>query len=325
MTIVRAADLDLTDQDIAQAADLFGIAETERLGGFENALFRSIAPPGRVLRLTHTSRRSVEMIHAEFEFMSHVAEQGVPVVAPIRSLDGRLVEEVEIASGEHLVVACMTEAQGRFRRRDEWTDTEIERYGKLLGAMHRAAESFKPEGPLRPPWTDPIFDVELSAAEASDPELFRRVGEVRAACAAHRAGGTGLLIHQDAHFGNLHVTDDGQISIFDFDDCAYGTPTHDIAIVLFYWLMGRGEEQHSAARRFVTHFLRGYERHRTLPADWPEGADRFLSLREIDIYWLIKEESPEDVSPLEHRFMDGRRNRILDAVTYLDSPLGDIL
>ncbi|MDJ0954484.1 MAG: phosphotransferase, partial [Acidimicrobiia bacterium] len=126
-------------------------------------------------------------------------------------------------------------------------------------------------------------------------------------------------------YGNLHVTDEGLISLFDFDDCGYGTPTHDVAIVLFYWLLGRNEDQHSAAQRFAAHFLRGYERQETLPADWPEGADRFLSLREVDMYWLIGGESPSDMSPLEEIFMDGRRGRILDGVPYLGAPLAEIL
>lgn len=190
--------------------------------------------------------------------------------------------------------------------------------------MHVAAESFAPEGALRPAWTDPIFDV-FQGAETSDPALFQRVEEVRAACTAHDAGGTGLLIHQDAHLSNLHITDDGRISLFDFDDCAYGTPTHDIAIVLFCWLLGRDEDQHPAARRFVAHFMRGYERHTSLRAGWHEGADRFMTFREVDIYWLVKDESPPDVTPLEKRFMEGRRERIFDGVPYLGSPLADVL
>ena len=325
MTIIRAADLELQAADIAHAAGLFGIAEAESLGGFENALFRSTDPPGRILRMTHTSRRNTAMVLAEFEFMAHVAAQGVPVVAPIKSLNGRLVEQVRIASGDHVVVACMTEAPGRIRRREDWADVEIESYGELLGAMHRAATGFKSGDMRRPLWTDPVFDVGFSAAKVSDPELYRRVGEVRAACGAHEAGDTGLLIHQDAHYGNLHLTDNGMISLFDFDDCGYGTPTHDIAIVLFYWLLGLGDEQHPEARRFVAHFLRGYERFQSIGADWPEGADLFLSLREVDIYWLIDQGSSGEMSPKEERFMNGRRGRILDGVPYLGSPLADIL
>jgi Ser/Thr protein kinase RdoA (MazF antagonist) len=58
--------------------------------------------------------------------------------------------------------------------------------------------------------------------------------EDRAPC--RPAGADDLLIHQDAHHGNLFITDTGEITVFDFDDAAYGTPTHDVAIALFYWL-----------------------------------------------------------------------------------------
>ncbi|MDJ0952186.1 MAG: hypothetical protein QNJ81_00775 [Acidimicrobiia bacterium] len=43
-----------------------------------------------------------------------------------------------------------------------------------------------------------------------------------------------MLIRQDAHYGNLHITDAGLVTLCDFDACGYGTPTHDITAVLFY-------------------------------------------------------------------------------------------
>lgn len=324
MTIVRAADLDLTAQDLSRAAARFGSAETEPLGGFENLLLRSSEPPGRVLRLTHTSRRSVEMIEAEFEFMAHVAAKGVPVVAPVRSVDGGLVEEVTTDSGERLVVACMEEAPGAFRPRDQWSRAEVETYGELLGAMHAATQDFEPSGLRRPDWTDPIFDVGFDAAV--DPEIVARLHQLTAECKASPAGGTELLIHQDAHYGNLFLTEDGRISLFDFDDCGYGTPTHDVAIVLWYWLMGvPANEIESRTAQFVGSFMRGYERHSKPPADWPTGADLFLSFREIDIYWLIAQEDVDDASPMEKVFMERRRQRILDGVPYLGRPLSEIV
>ena len=324
MSVIRAADLELTAADIARAAALYGIERVEPIGGFENVLLRSLEPPGRILRLTHSSRRSVEMVNAEFEYMAHAADHGVPVVDAIRSEAGTLVESIELGSGEMVVAACMTQAPGAIRGRDEWADAEIEAYGAMVGALHIAAEGFQPAGTPRPPWTDAVFDVGIGS-DVNDAPLSRRLTEVRAACRSHDAGGTGLLIHQDAHYGNLHLTADGRISLFDFDDCAYGTPTHDVAIVLFYWLMGREEDLVPAARRFTTHFVRGYERRRTLPGDWPAGADRFLTLRELDMYWLIGHEAPTDGSPVEARFINGRRRRILEAVPYLGTPLADLL
>ena len=318
--VVRASEIHLSEHDLHRVADLFEAGLLERIGGFENLLYRS--PVGRVVRLTHTSRRTVAFVEAEFAFMDHLARHGVPVVAPIGSTNGRLVEELTTDAGQTLVAACMTEAPGGIRRSPGWTPTEIETYGSLLGRMHAAAASFRTEI-RRPDWTDPIFDVGLGS-DTTDPELQQRLAEIKAAASKNLAGGTGLLIHQDAHLGNLFITDSGEITIFDFDDCAYGTPVHDVAIVLFYWVLGH-EDPPEEARRFLGYFLKGYERHASLTSGWATGADLFLSYREIDIFWLVETEEPEESSPAELRFMTGRRQRILDGVPYLGVPLVDVL
>jgi Ser/Thr protein kinase RdoA (MazF antagonist) len=325
VTIVRAADITLTTADTTRAAGLFGVDAVEKIGGFENLLYRSTEPRGRVLRLTHTSRRNATMVEAEFDFMAHLAAQGVPTVAPIPSAAGRLVEEFTTKSGDGLVVACTTEAAGGHVRRDKWSDAWIESYGSLLGSMHRVAAGFEPGPSRRPSWRDPIFDVGFGTAAESDPPLFRRRIEILEEAAADPAGADEMVIHQDVHTGNLFVTSDGQLTVFDFDDSAYGTPTHDVAIVLFYWLFGTDRDPGAELRRFLAHFMRGYEQHYRLPADWPDGADRFLSYRESDIYWLLLDEDPEHWFDAKKRFMAGRRERLLTGVPYLGTPLADML
>ena len=73
MNVVRASDMTLTEADEANAAALFGISGVRLIGGYENALYRPIDPVGRILRITHTSRRSPAMIDAEFDSCSHVS------------------------------------------------------------------------------------------------------------------------------------------------------------------------------------------------------------------------------------------------------------
>lgn len=319
MSIIRAAQLDLRPGDLAQVAGLFSVGELSPIGGFENALFRSA--DGQIVRLTHHSRRPMEMIEAELAFMQHLADQGVTVVAPLPSTHDRMVESVGTEAGDEVLAIAMAEAPGGRRPLEAWGPSDIEGYGALLAKMHVAATTL-PRLPHRPPWTDPVFDVGLGAPGA-DAELAARNEEIRAAATAHPAGAADLLIHQDAHHGNLFITDDGVITIFDFDDCAYGTPTHDIAIVLFYWVLGH-EDPPSEARRFLDHFLTGYRRLAELPADWSTGVDLFLSYREIDIYWLVATEDPGDSSAAELRFMKGRRQRILSGVPYLGVPLAEL-
>ena len=139
------------------------------------------------------------------------------------------------------------------------------------------------------------------------------------------AGGSDMLIHQDAHLGNLHLTAEGKVTIFDFDDSAYGTPTHDLAIVVFYWMIGINTEPAAELRRFLTQFLNGYESIWRLPPSWPDEVDAFLSLREMVIYWLLASDSPDDMSEAEELFLDGRRERILEGVPYLGVPFAEAL
>lgn len=256
--------------------------------------------------------------------MEHLADQGVPVVAPVPSVDGLLAERFELEDGTATVAYCMTEAPGRIRRPAEWTDEGLVALGDLLGRAHAAARSFDPgPGPRRPDWTDPFFDPGIRLLGDDDVEAAWHRTRVEAA--AHPAGGTGLLIHQDAHFWNLHVDDDDRLTLFDFDDCGYGTPEHDIAIVLFYWLLVGPEDEHAATRRFLDRVLAGHGRHLDLDPDWPEGMDRILRVREADIHLLLALEDEADWTDNTRRWMDGRRERILEGRPLLGRPLAEVV
>jgi Ser/Thr protein kinase RdoA (MazF antagonist) len=321
--LVRADRIDLSKSDLVRLARRFGIGALERLGGFENLLLRSVEPAGRVVRLSHGTRRSLPAVAAEVAFMHHLADHGVPVVAPIESIDGSLVEPFTTDRGEQLIAYCMTEAPGAIRHPAEWSDSDIIAYGDLLGRAHHAAGRFDP--PLterRPDWTDPFFDPGVRFLD--DPPIVDVFHETRRRAREHPAGGTDLLIHQDAHFWNLHVSDDGHLTLFDFDDCGYGTAEHDVAIVVFYWLFIGWPDPTAELGRFLRLFLQGYERHATLTVGWTEGFDHILKVREVDIYLLIAM-SGEEPRGAEAAFMVDRRRRLLDWVPYLGVPLTSLL
>lgn len=189
--------------------------------------------------------------------------------------------------------------------------------------MHAAVDGFRCGRPCRPSWYDPMFDVGVT--QAKDPDIHRRSLEIQDHARAAEATTREILIHQDAHLGNIFITRDGRLTIFDFDDSAYGTPCHDVAIVLFYWLIGHEGDLRSETRRFVERFMSGYESVASLPSDWPRRAEPYLSLREMDVYWLVQLEDASQWRPVETRFMEGRRNRILDDVPYLETTLAEIL
>lgn len=318
---MRASDMSIGPLDLERLADRFGLSTLERVGGFENVVLRSHGLPGRIVRLTHTSRRSQPLIEAEVAFMRHLANADVPVVTPIPSVQGNLVEAFVLEDGSTTIAYCMTEAPGRIKGPHDWSDDEIVALGDLLARAHLAAASFEPgAGPRRPPWTDPVFDPGVSLL--GDPEFAETWRWTRDHAAAHPAGGEHLLIHQDAHFWNLHIDDSG-LTLFDFDDCAYGSPEHDVGIVLFYWLFVGWPDPVAAARRLLERLIKGYTRHAGLADGWPEGVDRILKLREADIYLLI--ELGDEPNELERRWMEDRRRRVLDRLPLLGVPLTDLI
>ncbi len=324
MKIIRAADMALSATDLERAAAKFDTGPLVKIGGYENLLFRSADREPRVLRLTHATRRSIGMIEAELHFMEHLAANGVPVVVPVRAKDGSLVAELDTESGDSVLVACTTNAPGSFRPRTDWSKNDIVSYGAVLGAMHAAAGGYEPQGPTRrPTWDEPIFNMGITPenTEANEFALFMRI---KAKAQASTAGGADLLIHQDAHSGNLNVTESGQITLFDFDDCGYGTAVHDIAIVLFYRLMSFATNIQAEARRFLDLFLKGYERHCTLPTGWATGVDAFLSFREFEIWWLLLREPLETWFQSEVEFMVDRKERIRAGVPFLGTAFTEL-
>ena len=322
MEPVRADALNPSDADLEALGARYGLTSLQRVGGFENLIFRSDERGGVVLRLTHTSRRSVADVEAEVAFMEHLATHDVPVVAPIRSESGALSEEFTLADGSPVVTYAMTEAPGAIIRPIEWTDEHLVAHGDLLGRAHAAAASFTPSGPTRPAWTDPIFDP--GTAVLGDEEFTRAWKAGRARAAAAPGGETDLLIHQDAHFWNVHVAEDGSLTLFDFDDCGYGSAVHDIAIVLFYWLLSSWDDHEAATRRFLDRVLEGHSRHVALPAGWPDAFDRIMQVREADIYLLVSLDD-EEWGPDITKWMDGRRERILNGVPLLGRPLAELV
>lgn len=319
---VRAAGLAPTPADVERLAGRFGVSRLGRLGGFENLLFRSVEPPGRVVRLTHTSRRSVAQVEAEVAFMRHLADHRVPVATPIASVDGAPVEPFILEDGSPTVAYCMSEAPGAVRHPHRWSDDDLVAMGELLAGAHLAARSFDPPGVSRPAWTDDVFDPGFDRLD--DPEVVAVWREVTADAAAHPAGGTGLLIHQDAHFGNVAVDDGSRLTVFDFDDCAYGTPVHDVAMVVFYWLMVGWDDEVAATRRFFDRLLTGYQRQATLDGDWPDGIDLLLQVRQAVIFLLISTNHVE-LSDFEHRWMTDRRRRVLERTPLVGVPLARLV
>jgi Ser/Thr protein kinase RdoA (MazF antagonist) len=297
-------------------------AQIQLLDGFESFIYEfQRGQQAYILRVGHSLRRSVPLIQGEVDWINYLAKGGASVARAILSENGELVELIDDGNGGHFLATAFVKAEGKPPGEAEWNPGLFETYGVLLGRMHALTRAYEPPDPAwkRPHWDGAdMLEVErlLPASEAAVLERFHvLMDHLRALPRDEESYG---LIHQDAHAGNLFVDEAGNVTLFDFDDCAYSWFVNDVAIVLFYAVMW-AEDEPGFTRDFLVHFLRGYRRENRIEARWLKEIPHFLKLREIDLYAVIHRSF--DVGNLDDpwvaRYMHNRRRRIEDGVPYI--------
>jgi Ser/Thr protein kinase RdoA (MazF antagonist) len=274
------------------------------------------------LRVSHSLRRSPELIAGEADWINYLADWGVPVARALESRSGRLVEAVEDGQGGQFLATAFVKASGKSPWAVGWSSALYERYGQLIGSMHARTKQYRPADPAwkRPEWDDSLFNFVGSFLPESEQVAKEKY---RALCAhLHRLPkdtDSYGLIHQDAHGSNMLISDSGTITLIDFDDCAYSWFINDIAIVLFY--MTAGEDDPAAVTgEFMPPFLRGYRQANQLDPRWLKEIPGFLKLRELELYAVVHRDF--DVNHIDHRwvgrFMHERKQRIEQDAPFID-------
>lgn len=308
----------------AEAARRYGVAADalHELDGAESFIFEFVHDgQPRILRIGHSLRRNPDLIRGEVDWINYLAAGGANVAKAVNSVNDELVELIDDGAGEHFLATAFVKATGGPPPWQEQTPVFIEHYGQTIGRMHRLTQSYQLPNPKwrRLAWDAPVMldTVDfLPPSEVHAREQYTTlVDNLRQLPQPPDAYG---LVHQDAHLGNAFA-DGGQLTFFDFDDCAYSWFVNDIAIVLFYVVNGR-EDPSAYAHYFLPHFLRGYQRENHFDAAWFAHIPDFLKLRELDLYGLIHRSfDVNDIDdPWAARYMNGRKERIDNDVPYID-------
>ncbi len=327
----RAIRQRYSDDILEQARQCYGIApgHIRFLESVESFLYE-FEKDGReyILRIGHSLRRTVNQIRGELDWINYLAAGGVSVAHAIPSPQGNLVETVADGQGGHFLVTAFIKAPGAPPgEHDQWRNEALfEDYGRLIGRMHRLSKKYRPPDPAwrRPEWDDPInldFERWLPPSEAIILQKFRQLmPHLQALPKSQDSYG---LIHQDAHAGNFFLDGNGAFTLFDFDDCVYGWYAYDLAMVLFYAITNRNDTVQFGPR-FWHPFMQGYRPENYLDPVWLPEIPYFMKLREIDLYALIHRNF--DVTCLDPdgwdgMFMNGRRERIVNDIPYIDFEL----
>jgi Ser/Thr protein kinase RdoA (MazF antagonist) len=288
---------------LATAGQLFGTNKEalDLFGSYEGCVnlvyeYESAGQP-LILRISFLPEKTAAQIQAELHFLNYLAEHGVGVSRPVPSKNGNLIETVH-AAGIPFHIVSFVKGKGMrvpdndYRYRE---DAPIEEYfqnwGRVLGQMHALAKDYQPisEAVKRPDWFE--LNQPERLLQTRVPERLHVVREritsyfeeLRSLPKDRDSYG---LIHGDFNDGNFTVDyGNGDITVFDFDDCCYFWFMYELASA---WeggigrVMFRGLDKRKA---FMDHYFEqvmgGYEQENSLDKEWLARLAFFLKLVHI--------------------------------------------
>ncbi len=307
--------------------------DLELIGEVENFVY-TFRPDGRklVLRLTHSSHRTVDLVRGELDWVAYLHGRGLNVVRPVLSSSGAFVHMVP--AGDSYFIATVFEwAQGEpvhGKDSPHWTPALFRAWGRALGAMHAVTKDYLPSDATmsRPLWTEDDLVNARRYLSPQDERPHRLLADTLAWLATLPTDRDSYgLIHTDLHLGNFFVHD-GELVVFDFDDATRFWFIFDIVIPIYYSLlsipMDDAEAQSAFVREFFPHFMAGYREHNEIDPLWYATIPRFLRFRDLQLYiFCHKKFDLENLSPGQRRFLErtGGNLRLENPYAHLDFTL----
>jgi amicoumacin kinase len=279
-----------------------------------------------ILRITPPNQDvNIDSTRQVLEWLAFLAERGGPVCKPIRSLQGNLIESAQ-HNGQTYFSTAFEKAPGVLAegmQLEEWSDELFQTLGSAIGSCHRIACQYSPlPGYRRPAW-DQVVNcfTPLEALEGVDASILEKrrliLDEIAHLQVNPECYG---LAHLDLHFGNFFVdAASSKITLFDFDDCAYGWYLMDLAMLLFDVLVVYGgPDRERFGERFLEHLLRGYLSQKSMDPSNAAQFPLFLKLLELGLYTMLyRDDEPADPEGWAGKFMPGRKQRIEQDVPYV--------
>lgn len=295
------------------------------LDGFENFIFeveRDQQP--YILRLSHSSKKTLDAVESEIDFLRHLANEGVLAARPAAARSGAWVESIPAQGDDFFHAVLFEKAPGRHPEREAYTPAFFTRWGQAMGSLHRAGKKYHPTQPawVRPHWYE---EVEVTQPERYLPagheavlrEIQRITEQIQALPVAPDSYG---IIHNDAHPYNILVDGD-KLTLIDFEDSIQMWYDSEIAICLFFMtaVPPDGKTREELARAFLPPFLKGYQQQNPLPVHWEDRLDLFLKFREAGQYVaLCRAADLEHLAPWPRAFLQLSRPRMEQGLPYLN-------
>ena len=242
----------------------------------------------RIVRVTEPSHRSTSQLDAELDWLAFLDRQGVGVSPPLPSASGALVETFDTDDGPFHVSVFKKALGRRFSFKRHWHAGFHMNLGELVGQMHAATRLYTPADGIQPraSWADDMNHIRQFIPK--DETAARKEFDVMMEWASGLKIDSDSygLVHADLNYSNLFVDEQGDLTVFDFDDCRYHWFAYDLAVPLFYAFIFFDMPSQDPSKQdwFYGPVLEGYSRHMVLEYEWLNRIPAFVRFRRIEIF-----------------------------------------
>lgn len=273
--------------------------KVEEHNGCQNIVFHmSTQTVEGYVRVTVRADRTPEDVMAELNFIQHLDEEDVPVAVAYRSKDGDMMSWVEcvgkkfpyvifkVAKGEQLCQRGYQYIKGIPLRTHHYN------CGRILAQVHNASETYVPvKGKERHHVMNHVNKLiheylpqEKSVIRNRFTCLIEQLEKVERDAKSYG------LIHGDFGDGNYNIDyENGDITLYDFDDVGYGWYMYEVACA---WAAARGwvrweknmERRKVLMDEIFTAIVEGYRSVRELEDTYLEQLPLYLKLHQMECY-----------------------------------------
>jgi amicoumacin kinase len=289
---------------LEKGASLFDAdaAALHSLGGMDGAVYAyEEGGEGFILKFVPVPLNRIDEVREKWDFARHLSTQGVRGPEPIFSRNGHLIETVQ--DGDTMfAVSRPRKAPGKHIDRHGLTDRAdllFGAWGRVMGRMHALTKQYA-GGHHIVDWQQ---ELQFMANWCEDGDVRVRWGELEGQLQVlPQTADCYGLIHNDLHPENFlvhYVDGKPQITVIDFDVCAYHWFATDIAIAMFPLFVGwmsppdKGMDREAFGAYFFEHFMRGYIQENQLDSFWLKQLPMFLKYRQMLLFSAFSNEWQE--------------------------------
>lgn len=231
-------------------------------------------------RVWRTKWRSLDDVAYEMAFLEHLHGKGISVANGIPAQDGSRSFVAQAPEGIRSI-ALFNWAKGR-KFGDQPAEHCAFEIGALFARMHNAGADFKPAKIRRTNSPADYLDnlqylKRLVMDRPGDMALYETVAHTLHARVT-ALDGHGLPFgpgHGDFHFNNVHIDEDGVITLLDFDNSGEDYLLQDIACYMWANYYGKLDEIYGSR------FIEGYNSIRPFTEDEKRLLDLFIMAKEF--------------------------------------------